>query len=284
VRNVIPLRFALGDESRIIEMNIPSHGLEAVVQVGKGGDRVELRTLDSFALTNVSFIKIDVEGYEGRVLDGARRTIERNGLPPILVEIMNDLKYSRSSPPDEVRAHVESIFNKLEDSGYAVAPLPGRDYLALPAPEYALGSKLTFSDSGSSESYKSGWWAEAEKWGSWTSSHRAALVLPLRRPPMKDLVLTAKTRAYVKDRRPSLKVRIVVNGVPLDRWEFLNDEVIKRKAILPASLWNGNEEKAVLRIVFQIEDPRSPAALGLSGDERLLGLGFDELIVREIGN
>ena len=46
---------------------------------------VATRTLDSFALTDVSFIKIDVEGHEEAVLAGAVRTIAENR-PVVLVE------------------------------------------------------------------------------------------------------------------------------------------------------------------------------------------------------
>lgn len=47
---------------------------------------VELRTLDSFAFQNIVFIKIDVEGHECSVLDGASATIEAQK-PSLLVEI-----------------------------------------------------------------------------------------------------------------------------------------------------------------------------------------------------
>jgi FkbM family methyltransferase len=50
--------------------------------------QVELRTLDSFALTAVRFIKVDVEGSEREVLDGARATIARDR-PTLLLELLS---------------------------------------------------------------------------------------------------------------------------------------------------------------------------------------------------
>jgi FkbM family methyltransferase len=49
---------------------------------------VEVRTLDSFALTNVQFIKVDVEGSELEVLEGARETILRDH-PALLLELLS---------------------------------------------------------------------------------------------------------------------------------------------------------------------------------------------------
>ena len=49
---------------------------------------VEVRTLDEFRLTDVTFIKIDVEGSERDVLDAARETIARER-PPLLLELLS---------------------------------------------------------------------------------------------------------------------------------------------------------------------------------------------------
>jgi len=50
--------------------------------------QVEVRTLDEFALTDVHFIKVDVEGSEREVLDGARVTIGRDR-PALLLELLS---------------------------------------------------------------------------------------------------------------------------------------------------------------------------------------------------
>lgn len=46
---------------------------------------VETRTLDSYELNNVRFIKMDVEGHEVAVLRGAAETIQRNH-PLLIIE------------------------------------------------------------------------------------------------------------------------------------------------------------------------------------------------------
>jgi FkbM family methyltransferase len=47
---------------------------------------VDMATLDSFGLTNVGFIKIDVEGHEEAVLHGGLRTLKRE-MPNLMIEI-----------------------------------------------------------------------------------------------------------------------------------------------------------------------------------------------------
>ena len=73
-------------------------------------ETVPIKTLDSYGLTGVSFIKIDVEGYEEPVLLGARNTIERNR-PSLLVESEN-----RHNPG--VTGRLFGFFRELGYSGY----------------------------------------------------------------------------------------------------------------------------------------------------------------------
>lgn len=46
---------------------------------------IETRTLDSFNFSNISMVKIDVEGHEEAVLEGAGETLRRN-LPALIIE------------------------------------------------------------------------------------------------------------------------------------------------------------------------------------------------------
>jgi FkbM family methyltransferase len=266
VHNVTPLRFALGEDIRIVEMEKPVNGLEGLVKVGQGGDQVELRTLDSFSLRNVSFIKIDVEGYEANVIEGSRETIANNRNPPILIEIWGD---------------VEKVFNMLEDFGYSVTPLPHRDYLALPAPDYLLGSTISFANSGNADQFKSGWWSSAEPWGSWTIGNTADIVLPLTKVPKKDLVLNGMVKAYINEKNPQQEIAVIINGRQIDRWIFRHGDIQQRKAAIPVSLLQGFVDRPILHITFQMKNPISPSDLKFSDDKRLLGLAVYKVIIQE---
>ena len=78
---------ALGNKESSIEMNIvqgnTGHSHIDPNSLGKG--TIPLKLLDSFNLSNVDLIKIDVEGFEEEILQGGKETILRN-LPVIVVE------------------------------------------------------------------------------------------------------------------------------------------------------------------------------------------------------
>ena len=156
--NVTALRYAVGAETRIVEMNPPKEADlfvqvkegswekagkipgESGLSVGAGGDRAEMRPLDSFGFGNVSLLKIDVEGFEDEVLAGAERLI-RESRPVILIEILGGRSYPGAptlghAPPataQELEA-IHATWRTLEAFGYSLYPVLDYDYIALPPP------------------------------------------------------------------------------------------------------------------------------------------------------
>jgi FkbM family methyltransferase len=85
--------------------------------------QVDVRTLDSFGLKDVRFIKADVEGSEREVLDGARKTIARDR-PALLLELL-------SGTHENPGAYTAAI---CDDFGYdAFIVQHGEKIAALPA-------------------------------------------------------------------------------------------------------------------------------------------------------
>jgi len=74
----------------------------------------EVRTLDSFNLTDVGFIKIDIEGFEEKALRGGIGTIVRNNYPPILFECW-DVGYFGMTQEKH-----DSLFSFLRGLGYEI--------------------------------------------------------------------------------------------------------------------------------------------------------------------
>ena len=115
---------ALGREPGLVEMGPAPDVSEGMARIGTGGNRVQLRTLDTYGLTRVSVIKIDVEGFEYEVLEGSRATILREH-PAILVEIKS---FNRQK--------VARFFSEID---YDSVFLAGGDHLAY-ARTSALGA------------------------------------------------------------------------------------------------------------------------------------------------
>ena len=76
-----------------------------------GGQKIEVDviTIDSLDLKDVGFIKIDTEGTEFDVVEGGRKTIERD-LPICMIEVY--CKFSKHPP--------ERIFNYFFNLGYKI--------------------------------------------------------------------------------------------------------------------------------------------------------------------
>jgi len=81
---------------------------------------VPVTTLDSYNLTNINFIKIDVEGHEEKVLRGSTETLRRNGFPPILFESWPER--ITHVPAKELRTN---LFAFLATLGYGIIQIDG---------------------------------------------------------------------------------------------------------------------------------------------------------------
>jgi len=81
--------------------------------------KVQVRTLDSFHIESVGFIKIDVEGAELEVLKGARETLDKWG-PPILFESWGEWKTDVDS-----KGLRTQLFSYLASIGYRIQPVSG---------------------------------------------------------------------------------------------------------------------------------------------------------------
>jgi FkbM family methyltransferase len=99
--NVVLWPYGLSDREHRAQQDFNS----TILNQGKGD--IECRTLDSFGLTNVDFVKIDVDGFEVPLLEGAREILTKNNA------VVN-IEMKRDKRMDTVK-RAEAI---LRDLGY----------------------------------------------------------------------------------------------------------------------------------------------------------------------
>lgn len=125
--NVVAYRAAVGEREDTVEMNTSYPNNEGATQIGSGGDQTPMTTIDSFHLTNVSLMKIDVENYEDMVLDGAYETIMANR-PVLVIEIMG---HKASAGPNRMD-RIQKTKQKIKNLGYKIQHLVCDEYIAIP--------------------------------------------------------------------------------------------------------------------------------------------------------
>jgi len=142
--NVYCHNVAIGDSDGFVYMPLPNyHSKEQVnfgdVRVGEYGDTIVQKPLDRYTFGDVVFIKIDVQGYESFVIDGAKETIKKHR-PYMFVEFEDHLLQEQGSSEAQLQAEIESL-------GYVVKPFqPGvpyqsysgkcLDYVCIPTEKY----------------------------------------------------------------------------------------------------------------------------------------------------
>lgn len=92
-------------------------------------EKIAIQTLDSLNLSNVSFIKIDVEGHENQVIKGAEQTIKQSK-PVMIVEILGGIPYDNANT--EQKEYILNTIKYIERLGYTSSLISYSDYLFLP--------------------------------------------------------------------------------------------------------------------------------------------------------
>jgi FkbM family methyltransferase len=120
---------ALGNEEKPIDYIIRSEdgGGNGVKHLSTQDDhlrkiQIPMKTLDSFHLTNIGLIKIDVEGFEKEVLEGGLQMLRDNQYPPIIFESWGDYKEAEGVPARQIRM---DLFRFLEGVGYQIQQIGG---------------------------------------------------------------------------------------------------------------------------------------------------------------
>lgn len=111
-----------------------------------------------------------------------------------------------------------------------------------------------------------------EKFGRWSKS--STIEIPIQaRNNCNPVGLKFLLRAFVTDKHPIQKATVSVNGLPLGSIEIRTGEKTPKQIFIDLPELDTRR----LKIRFDIETSVSPKSLGLSTDDRSLGLGFIDL-------
>ncbi len=130
--NVSVLSYALSDTQESRALSVCGAGFDAWSTLASGGtgdrpsktEMVRCRTLSDVAketpeVLEACFLKIDVEGWETRVLRGAAEVL-RNHVPRVLL-----IEFSRA-PQQQAGSSYEELWNELRKQGFEVFRVPRR--------------------------------------------------------------------------------------------------------------------------------------------------------------
>ena len=107
--NVVLWPYGLSDDE-----HKASQDFNSTVLSREDGD-IDCRTLDSFGLTNVDFVKIDVDGFEVPLLAGARKTLTQNN-PVVNIEMKRDKRLSTVHKCESILGELGYRFQKRTKS------------------------------------------------------------------------------------------------------------------------------------------------------------------------
>lgn len=124
-RNIGSLTLSAPRRSTIITNSFEYGG----TSFGKGGEEVDVITIDSLNLQGLDYLKIDVEGAEPLVIEGATETIKK--YRPFIMYEHNHTTENREDFDESCKIDKE-VKELLEDLEYQIIELVYDNYLAVP--------------------------------------------------------------------------------------------------------------------------------------------------------
>ncbi len=160
---------------------------------------------------------------------------------------------------------------------FAIAPLtPGEQEAALEARrrDCQLGMDHLFVAGSVSAAWLGRGWGAPAAWGTWTTQPIADLHLRPLPLPHEPIAVVATIRPFVQPHHRTQRVHVIAGGRDVAQWTFTHESdagTVERTFVVPPE---AVDDDGSLRVRFSMPDCQSPRALGMSDDERQLGIGL----------
>ncbi|OGT60553.1 MAG: hypothetical protein A3E01_11665 [Gammaproteobacteria bacterium RIFCSPHIGHO2_12_FULL_63_22] len=142
----------------------------------------------------------------------------------------------------------------------------------------SFGETVAFNAGSKGAGLLASGWSGNEPWGTWSSASSAVVVLDLGEMPTTDIILMIKGSAYLAPKHPFQEIAVFVNDQSVAELRYEAGGETTRRVRVPQAVAAARDGRLVLR--FEFRNPASPASVGASADDRLLGLGLESIQVQ----
>ncbi|MCE7527798.1 DUF6311 domain-containing protein [Polynucleobacter sp. IMCC 30228] len=140
------------------------------------------------------------------------------------------------------------------------------------APEISLGEKIIFSSQGRGRvDFMLEGWGYGENWGTWAIAPQAKLIFNF--PSSKPKKMVINTKAFLAPKHLQQEIEVWGNGSLLGKAILKKSDANQIEVTLPDQVM----ANPILNLEFRSINAVSPKDMGLSADERLLGIGLQSI-------
>lgn len=136
--------------------------------------------------------------------------------------------------------------------------------------QVTIGKPINFNDQEINPQWSG--WAAAETWGTWSIAEEAFTRFELPAPLRTDLRIRIVSQAYAPYIGLEQQVEVYANGQRVGKFNYTPQSNLASRELIINKSYIGQDN--MLNLVFKIRDPRSPKDMGVSPDNRKLGIGL----------
>jgi Family of unknown function (DUF6311) len=194
--------------------------------------------------------------------------------------------FARSMVSKLVGLKYEGNYCRYEDQVILCSREPGRsglDPVVLQDIEILrTGDLVTFTGANKTAEHLISWgWSGPESRGRWMLGHSASLVFRLPGQLRRNLLIELSVIPFIPPAHQRQHLEITANGRLVMDGTFEQGTASDIRLVIPSSAIASD---GLVRLDLNSADPASPAALGLSADERELSIGVRQLRVIDAGD